>query len=121
MNPGKEGWTEVISRKQRPHKKDPFAGMKSCVNYELEIERLKQLVKCNRSYVTEQEKFRFLAFVCSWTGKGDFDQEFLDNSSLWAIASPWHYCHSVQNKPLSHSPTTTINRHGPIGMGRRKH
>ncbi|KAI8084059.1 uncharacterized protein B0P05DRAFT_585825 [Gilbertella persicaria] len=34
-------WTEVVSKKKQH---DPFAGMKSSVDYELEIERLKQLV-----------------------------------------------------------------------------
>jgi hypothetical protein len=37
----RSSWTEVISTKK---KHDPFAGMKSCVDYEQEIERIKQLV-----------------------------------------------------------------------------
>ncbi|KAG2235616.1 hypothetical protein INT48_002390 [Thamnidium elegans] len=47
----RSGWTEVVSKhNKRPVynnnkvDNDPFAGMKSCVNYELEIERLKQIV-----------------------------------------------------------------------------
>ena len=40
------GWTEVTSKqsKRNPNVNDPFAGMKSCVDYEQEIERLKQIV-----------------------------------------------------------------------------
>jgi hypothetical protein len=40
-------WTEVVSKKKQHYshsQNDPFAGMKSCVDYEQEIERLKQLV-----------------------------------------------------------------------------
>lgn len=40
-------WTEVVSKKKHHYnhnQNDPFAGMKSCVDYEQEIERLKQLV-----------------------------------------------------------------------------
>lgn len=41
------GWIEVVSKHSKRHStnvNDPFAGMKSCVDYEQEIERLKQLV-----------------------------------------------------------------------------
>ncbi|KAI7894547.1 uncharacterized protein EV154DRAFT_402866, partial [Mucor mucedo] len=91
---------------------DPFAGMKACVNYQQEIERLKQLVKTPPSppppittaseaptpddttttagpVVTEQEKIRFLAFVCSWTTGGPTSQFLETTNSLWAIPSPW--------------------------------
>ncbi|KAI7862017.1 hypothetical protein BDF14DRAFT_1861112 [Spinellus fusiger] len=43
-------WTDITTKKKVPYKhkpvilRDPFAGMKSCVDYEAEIERLKALV-----------------------------------------------------------------------------
>ncbi|KAI8366868.1 hypothetical protein BD560DRAFT_400308 [Blakeslea trispora] len=51
-------WTEVVSKKKQH---DPFAGMKSSVDYELEIERLKQLVpKVHNSTVIDyKKKFSF--------------------------------------------------------------
>ncbi|GAA5809004.1 hypothetical protein MFLAVUS_002405 [Mucor flavus] len=187
----RSGWTEVLSRhNKRPVytnkvENDPFAGMKSCVNYELEIERLKQIVPkvmipkptlytqphysrssspdtahssdsdnssfLHESGITEQEKARFLTFVRNWTGDwkaGHFDDQCImeNSSSLWAEPFPWNYhptasaaaatstntaahyhlWHSqpVQNQSLynhwqNQQPNT--NRHGPIGMGRKKH
>ncbi|KAI8364029.1 hypothetical protein EDC96DRAFT_511628 [Choanephora cucurbitarum] len=47
-------WTEVVSKKKQH---DPFAGMKSSVDYELEIERLKQLVpKVHSNTVIDYKK-----------------------------------------------------------------
>lgn len=187
----RSGWTEVISRHNKRHvynsklEHDPFAGMKSCVDYQQEIERIKQIVpkvvtqkpthypphysrstspdtthssdsesSLPESVITEQEKARFLAFVRSWTGdwKGNhFDDQFMDNSSLWAEPSPWNYHPTAFNNNTTTAPaaaTTShyhlwhsqpvqnqssynhwqnqqpiINRHGqhPIGMGRKKH
>ncbi|GAA5801229.1 hypothetical protein HPULCUR_006673 [Helicostylum pulchrum] len=177
----RSGWTEVLSRHNKRNvynngkvENDPFAGMKSCVNYELEIERLKQLVpkvtvqKYNAQYsrssspdtahssdsdtsslhessvITEQEKARFLTFVRNWTGdwrKAASDDELMDSSgsSLWAEPLPWNYHPSnntaahyhlwysqpVQNQSSynhwQHHQQPNINRHGPIGMGRKKH
>lgn len=40
-------WTEVVSKKKQQHfteGRDPFAGMNTSINYQQEIERLKQLV-----------------------------------------------------------------------------
>lgn len=190
----RSGWTEVLSRhNKRPVysnkvENDPFAGMKSCVNYELEIERLKQIVpkvmiqkpttlytqahysrssspdtahssdSDNSNFlhesgsITEQEKTRFLTFVRNWTGDckaGHFDDQCMmeNSSSLWAEPFPWNY-HPTATSAASVTSTHTaahyhlwlsqpvqnqssynhwqsqqpnINRHGPIGMGRKKH
>ncbi|KAI8997496.1 hypothetical protein BDB01DRAFT_699609, partial [Pilobolus umbonatus] len=108
---------------KKQHEENPFAGMKSCVDYEQEIERLKQIVPkvdtkrhiisrstspdtahssdmesvSDHSYITEEEKARFLAFVRNWTGdwKGGWGNhgsvDDLDNNdSLWADQSPWN-------------------------------
>ncbi|KAI7867188.1 hypothetical protein BDF14DRAFT_1882053 [Spinellus fusiger] len=37
-------WTDVINKKSNANKSDPFTGMKQCVDYQQEIERLKTLV-----------------------------------------------------------------------------
>lgn len=43
-NNGSSQWTEVIHKKKQQQQSDPFAGMNTSINYQQEIERLKQLV-----------------------------------------------------------------------------
>ncbi|KAG0768221.1 hypothetical protein G6F57_010631 [Rhizopus arrhizus] len=97
---------------------DPFAGMNSSVNYEKEIEKLKQQIvkksvtkklptlsrsnspdssdaeSVNSDHVSEAEKARFLAFVRSWTGnwKGGWGEGTIEfnSGSLWSDQSPWN-------------------------------
>ncbi|KAG1043831.1 hypothetical protein G6F43_011563 [Rhizopus delemar] len=97
---------------------DPFAGMNSSVNYEKEIEKLKQQIvkksvtkklptlsrsnspdssdaeSVSSDHVSEAEKARFLAFVRSWTGnwKGGWGEGTIEfnSGSLWSDQSPWN-------------------------------
>lgn len=113
----KKRWSDI--KKNRKYGLDPFAGMNSSVNYEQEIEKLKQQIvkkklppkktptlsrstspdssdaeSVSSDHVSEAEKARFLAFVRSWTGdwKGGWGAGTVEFStgSLWSDHSPWN-------------------------------
>ncbi|KAI8646742.1 hypothetical protein BD408DRAFT_409661 [Parasitella parasitica] len=124
-------WTEVVSKKkqyqqqQQPHQQqpavdDPFAGMKSCVDYEQEIERLKQLVlkapiadSQHKKRPSLEKKFNTNnattppSNTCNHTNHNFLNNEFINTNNTTSIASPATTTPTTSTISRSNSPDTT--------------
>ncbi|CEP16616.1 hypothetical protein [Parasitella parasitica] len=129
-------WTEVVSKKkqhqqqqqQQQHHQhhqyvaadDPFAGMKSCVDYEQEIERLKQLVpkvpvgdSHHKKKPSLEKKFNTNnatttpSNTSNHTNHHFLNNEFINTNNTTSIASPATTTPTTATISRSTSPDTT--------------
>jgi hypothetical protein len=107
-------WTEVVSKHHKRHPNDPFAGMKSSVDYEQEIERLKQLVpKVPSSSLDNNKKYNNSSSSSSDSSSRSTTPPNLNHSYRSSISNKQQQAHEISR---SNSPDTTHSSDSDISL-----